>query len=234
MDDIIFEKDYRKAEDHSTDSAYSAIFDRAIEGGFFKAYADAMDQVPKIIVAEDKANYEYLLDRLDKLAQRRHGRIYGKVDYHKWVSRIEVYLPFLAFEDDDELVLMKEIAEKADAVTVEAHEEGVRLYISIDYFEELMTDAHRSYLELQAIMQDDKLVALLAPQLSEEDQAAIDRLRAILDRFEDETDYDRTTVFQAILAKVMDEDEENQTVERVADLAEVLLEKALSEADDEN
>lgn len=229
MDDIIFERDYRTTEDQSSDSAYGAIFDRAIEGGFFKAYADAMDQIPKVIVPEDQANYEYLLDRLDKLVQRRHGRIYGKVDYHKWVSRIEVYLPFLAFEDDDELVLMKEIAEKADAVTVEAHEEGVRLYISIDYFDELMTDEHRSYLELQAIMQDDKLAALLAPQLSEEDQAAIDRMRAILERFENETEYDRTSVFQAVLAKVMDEDKDNQTVERVADFAEALLERTLNE-----
>lgn len=234
MDDIIFEQDYTRYEKTPETERAEAIFDQAIEGGFFKAFADAMDNIPKVIVPEDKQNYEYLLDRLDAVAKRKHGRIRGIVDYHKWESHIEVFLPFLGFESPEDRVLMKEIAEKAHAVTVSPHKDGVRLYIMINYFEELMSDAHRDYLKFDAIMQDEKLTSMLDfPQLSEEAQISTDRLSAVLDRFEEETDYDRTTVFKAVLAKVMKEDEENQTLERLAVIAEALLEKALSDNSDE-
>ena len=225
MDDIIYEQDYTRYERTAETERAEAIFNQAIDGGFFKAFADAMDKIPKIIVEKDKENYEYLLDRLDAVAKRKHGRIRGIVDYHKWESHIEVFLPFLGFESPEDLELMKEIAEKAHAVTVSPYEDGVRLYIMNNYFEELMTDAHQDYLKFDAIMQDEKLVSMLGvPQLSEEEQYYADRLNAVLDRFEEETDYDRTTVFQAVLAKVMKEDEENQTLERIVVIAETLAE----------
>jgi len=234
MEDIIFEQDYTRYEKTPETERAEAIFNQAIDGGFFKAFADAMDKIPKIIVQKDKENYEYLLDRLDAIAKRKHGRIRGIVDYHKWESHIEVFLPFLGFESPEDLELMKEIADKAHAVTVSPYEDGVRLYVMINYFEELMTDAHQDYLKFDAIMQDEKLVSMLGvPQLSEEEQYYADRLNAVLDRFEEETDYDRTTVFQAVLAKVMKEDEENQTLERIVVIAEALLGKALSEDFDE-
>ena len=234
MEDIIYEQDYTLQEKTPEIEGAEAIFNQAIDGGFFKAFADAMEKIPKIIVPQDKANYEYLLDRLDAVAKRKHGRIKGIIDYHKWVSHIEVILPFLGFESPEDLVLMKEIAEKSHTVTVTPHEKGVRLYIMINYFEELMTDTHQGYLKFEAIMQDEKLASMLGMpiQLSEEDQLTADRLNAVLDRFEEETKYDRTTVFQAVLAKVMKEDEENQTLERIAVVAEALLEMALSENED--
>lgn len=59
MDDIIYEKDYRKVEPDEHDEWYEAVFDRVINGDMLKSFSDAMDKIPKIIVPEDKKNYEY-------------------------------------------------------------------------------------------------------------------------------------------------------------------------------
>ena len=99
MDDIIYEKDYRKAEPDERDEWYEAVFDRVINGDMLKSFSDAMDKIPKIIVPEDKKNYEYLLGRCDEFVKQHHGRIEGIVDYtigipksicfsHSWSSMI--------------------------------------------------------------------------------------------------------------------------------------------------
>ena len=92
----------------------------------------------KRIIPEDKANYDYLLKRCDELAQRYHGQVSGVVDHDKFDSRIRLTVPrFLEFCFDDELVLLKEIAEKARTVSFEAAAEGgLRLSIFINYFAE--------------------------------------------------------------------------------------------------
>lgn len=86
MDDIIFERDYREAESGEYDEWCDEVFDRAVNGGMLKAYSDAMDKIPKIIIPEDKKNYEYLLERCDAFVERHRGRIEGIVDYHHWHS----------------------------------------------------------------------------------------------------------------------------------------------------
>lgn len=61
MENIVFERNYEKPKDGSDHC--TAIFDQAVEGGFFQRYCDMMNKVPKIIVPQDKENYEYLLNR---------------------------------------------------------------------------------------------------------------------------------------------------------------------------
>ena len=53
MDDIIFEKDYRETESAEYDKWCDEVFDRAVNCGMLKAYSEAMDKIPKIIVPED-------------------------------------------------------------------------------------------------------------------------------------------------------------------------------------
>ena len=48
---------------------------------FFESFQKKLDAIPKVIVPEDKANYEYLLEKCDIFAQRNFGRIHGVVDY---------------------------------------------------------------------------------------------------------------------------------------------------------
>lgn len=163
MENIVFEMDYeeehkrRAAEDES--STATAIFDRAINSNFLKAYSDTMDAIPKIIVPEDKANYEYLLAKCDEMAKCWGGKIRGIVDYQKWDAHIYLTLPFAEFGCDEELGLLKEIAEKSHSVTFSATKDGkVELNIFIYYFQEIADK--RAILE-EGILKDDELVSLL-------------------------------------------------------------------------
>ena len=124
MDDIIYEKDYREIERSKQDEWNEAVFDRAVNGGMLKAYAEAMDRIPKIIVPEDQKNYEYLLDRCDAFVKRYHGRIEGIVDYHRYQPEINMYLSFAEFGDSEDLAILKEIADKSHAVCFLPGEEG--------------------------------------------------------------------------------------------------------------
>ena len=159
MDDIIFEKDYRETESAEYDKWCDEVFDRAVNCGVLKAYSEAMDKIPKIIVPEDKKNYEYLLERCDAFVKQHRGYIKGIVDYHRWHAEINMFLPFAEFDDSEDLTFLKEIAEKSQTVCFSPDEEGgIRVHIFINYFEELMSAEHKSYIEYDAIMQDKKLV----------------------------------------------------------------------------
>ena len=172
MDDIIFEKDYRETESAEYDKWCDEVFDRAVNCGMLKAYSEAMDKIPKIIVPEDKKNYEYLLERCDAFVKQHRGYIKGIVDYHRWHAEINMFLPFAEFDDSEDLAFLKEIAEKSQTVCFSPEEEGgIRVHIFINYFEELMSAEHKSYIEYDAIMQDKKLSALLGiPELSDEEK----------------------------------------------------------------
>ena len=79
MDNIVFERNYEIEE---KDDRARAVFERAFApGGFMEEFTKKMDAIPKVIVPEDKENYEYLLKLCDDYAKRHHGRIRGVVDY---------------------------------------------------------------------------------------------------------------------------------------------------------
>lgn len=234
MDDIIFEKDYRHKEDSEEDIRRAQILDQAITGGFFDTYKSAMDKIPKYIVPEDKANYEYLLDRCDKFVERYRGHIKGIVDYHKWHSEIVLTLPFVEFGDPEDRAFLAEIAEKSHSVTFEPSENGgIRVRIFICYFDELMSAVHKAYEKYNAIMDDETLASLLGMEmLSPEMMETTQRLKEILDCFEEETQYDRTTIFKALLARMQDVDEDKQNLEMMVAFAEALLKKILNNEPD--
>lgn len=141
MDDIIFERDYREAESGEYDEWCDEVFDRAVNGGMLKAYSDAMDKIPKIIIPEDKKNYEYLLERCDAFVERHRGRIEGIVDYHHWHSEINMFLPFAEFGDPEDLGFLKEIADKSHSICFSPDKDGgIRVHIFINYFDELMPE----------------------------------------------------------------------------------------------
>ncbi len=230
LDDIIFEQDYRrKPEDMAENARALEIFDRAFNGSFFKDYTAAMDAIPKVIVPEDKENYEYLLSRCDAVAKRRRWKVKGVVDYHRWYSYIDLTMPLPEFDDADSLMLLREIAERATIVTFEQRENNsIGLHIMINYFQELMNEEHRSYLEFDAISNDEKLAEMVGIQpLSPEMEEKAQRLNAILDRFDAETEYDRTMIFRALWEHMPKE--KDQTFDRMIELAEKLLEATLNE-----
>ena len=212
MDDIIFERDYREAESGEYDEWCDEVFARAVNGGMLKAYSDAMDKIPKIIIPEDKKNYEYLLERCDAFVERHRGRIEGIVDYHHWHSEINMFLPFAEFGDPEDLGFLKEIADKAHTVC-------------INYFDELMPEEARQLVEYDAIMKDERLASLLGMQDSfkPEDGPDLERIENLLDRFETETELDRNDVFYAVFRLIIKSKDEDITLAKIADMMEVLL-----------
>ena len=153
MDDLIYEKDYRQVESTERDEWSEEVYDRVLNGGMLKAYSEAMDKIPKIIVPEDKKNYEYLLERCDAFVKQHHGRIEGIVDYHHWHSEINLFLPFVEFDDPEDLAFLKEIADKAHTVCFSPAEEGgIRVHIFINYFDEWLPEGAKQLIEYDAIM----------------------------------------------------------------------------------
>ena len=68
------------------------------------------------------------------------------------------------------------------------------------------------------------------PELSPEEEAVAQLINEILDRFDNETEVDRTTAFKAALNYVMRQgEEEKKSLEGIAATLTVLLEKVLDE-----
>lgn len=233
MENEIYERDYSTREHDSETERVSAIFDRAVYGSFFREYNDAMKAIPKVVVPKDKQNYEYLLKRCDEIAEQWHGHIKGVVDYEHWDSHIILTLPCLEFGNTEELELLREIAEKAHLVTVTANENGgITMNIMVNYFEEVMSEEYRSYLKYNAIMNDDQLATMLnMPSLSPEEEAIAQQIEKILNRFETETEVDKTTAFRAVMDYMKTQDEEKQSLAYMSAYLEYLLDKILSGED---
>lgn len=229
MDNIVFERDYTVKDEQ--DSFSSAVFEQVFApGGFMEEFTKKMNAIPKVIVPEDKENYEYLLSQCDHFAQRHHGSIRGVVDYKHWDAHIELSLPLLEFDDETDMTLLKDIGEKAHYVSV-SHEDGCfHVYILINYFQELMSEEYGEYLKFETLMQDEQLSELLAvPQLSTEDEAVIRLIGETLDRFDSETSVDRTTAFRAVVDYLSRDDSTEVSIEKIAALLTALLEKELEE-----
>jgi len=58
-------------------------------------------------------------------------------------------------------------------------------------------------------------------------------LKEILDCFEEETQYDRTTIFKALLARMQDVEEDKRTLDLMVAFAEALLERVLNKEDED-
>jgi len=156
-----FERDYRRTPEELAENTRAIeIFDRAFNDSFIKDYTAAMDAIPKVIVPEDKKNYEYLLSQCDAVAKRRRWKVKGVVDYHKWYSYIDLTMPLPEFDDAESLVLLREIAERATTVTLETKDGSINIHIMINYFKELMSEEHHAYLEFDAISNDEKLAQM--------------------------------------------------------------------------
>lgn len=234
MEDSVFERNY---EQHETDSRSMEIFERAFApGGFMEEYAKKMDAIPKVIVPEDKENYEYLLQRCDNFAKRHHGRIRGVVSYKKWDAEIDLYLPMLEFDAPEDMSLLKDIGEKAHYMCVSQEDGKFRVNIMINYFAELMSNLYEEHLKYQTLMEDEKLASMFVsddePVLSPEDEAVAELIKEILDRFDNETKVDRTTAFKAVIDYLMRQDEKVQSFEKIAATLTMLLEKVLDEEKD--
>ena len=66
MENVIYEKDYGEEFRESNEKEKSQDFLDALKDiGFFQAYKEEMDKIPKRVVPKEKADYEYLLGECD-------------------------------------------------------------------------------------------------------------------------------------------------------------------------
>ena len=107
MDNIVYFRDYKREQKTKDDSPESksatAIWERAMQTGFMKAYDAAMKAIPKVINPLSKASYEKVLSICEEYAQRLGGTVRGEVRYNKWDAVIDLVVPFLEFSDSSEL-----------------------------------------------------------------------------------------------------------------------------------
>lgn len=83
-------------------------------------------------------------------------------------------------------------------------------------------------------MEDEELSSMLGgPELSPEDEAVIQLISEILDRFDSETKVDRTTAFKAVICYLMWQEESGISYKWVATTLTALLEKVLDEEGEE-
>ena len=233
MDNIVFDRNYEIASEECDGS--DAIYELATApGGFFESFTKKMAAIPKVIVPEDKVNYEYLLERCDQFVQEHHGRIHAVVDYQHFHSEINLFLRMIEFDCEEDMSLLKDIGEKAHYVCITPEEGGgYRIHIMINYFQELMTDEQCDYLKYETIMDDKEMANLLKmPEFTQEQQEAALIIKDILDRFDAETKVDRTAAFKAVLDHMVQTKEEGMTLNRMVDLLEKLLQAVPNEKDE--
>ena len=227
MENIEFERNYEK---QSVGAEDKFLFEQMAPGGFFESFQKKLDAIPKVIVPEDKANYEYLLEKCDIFAQRNFGRIHGVVDYTHWDAHIDLIVPMLEFCDPEDMALLKDIGEKAHYLTVDLVEDGrYRVHIRINYFQELITDEYEEYLKIKTLQENEKLAEMLEPDLTPEQEALLEVTQGILDRFDEETSVDRNTAFRAVVEFIVREGGDRTDLEKIAALLTFLLEKVLDE-----
>lgn len=138
MENEVYEKDYGEEFRKRSEKAKSQDFLDALKDiGFFQAYKEEMDKIPKSVVPKEKADYEYLLGECDAYVQQFGGKVRGEVDYQKWQATIDLYQTHFEFCGREALTLLKEIAERAENVTFSIKDRLLRMTVFIGYFDEV-------------------------------------------------------------------------------------------------
>ena len=145
MENVVYERDYTTRYQSNPKSSMptfkTAIYEAAKESELFSEFKNKIQFYPRMVVPKNKANYEYLLPRLDALARNLGGVIHAEINYQRWESFIELDLPFLDFSRHTGYDLLTDIAKKTDSLSITATEDGgIRVLAHIDYFIEIGID----------------------------------------------------------------------------------------------
>lgn len=143
MENQIYERDYRQAKERKRQVLQSTDFDVVGElkaAGFFQKLNERLSQIPKIIVPEDKANYDYLLEQCDAFAKRHGGRLRGIVDFEQYESHINLYVPFFEIDFLEDRRFILDVLTRSTYFSFMPDKTGwTRLHIFINYFSEAIS-----------------------------------------------------------------------------------------------
>lgn len=226
MENLVFEKDYSKDYSEIPDrSPYDDIFVQAISGGFLRNYSDALNAVPKVVIPEYKANYEYVLQVCDDLAKSWGGSIRGVVSYEQWEATINVMIPYVEFTSPEELQKLREIAEKSHGVAIQPTDGGIRIHVYNRYFEDCISDDEKTCITYDCIFKDKKLAEMLglSTELPPELQEFVNYLNQILDAIEKSTGRERTEIFKEFLFRVGNPDEAEDIYETMKNVVQDMI-----------
>ena len=145
MENIVYERDYKTQYQYDSESSMltfrTSIYEAVKESGLFSQFKDKIQFYPRMVVPKSKANYEYLLPRLDALARNLGGTIHAEINYQRWESYIELDLPCLDFSFYTGYSLLTDIVKKTDSLSITATEDGwIRILLHINYFREIGID----------------------------------------------------------------------------------------------
>ena len=89
METEVYQKDYGEELWKGSDKAKGQDFlDTLKDIGFFQAYKEKMDKIPKRVVPKKKVNYECLLEACVAYVWKFCGKVWYEVDYQKWQATI--------------------------------------------------------------------------------------------------------------------------------------------------
>lgn len=138
MKNFYYTRDYPAEENEAAATDGQDFLQRLVDSGILAAYGKFLKCLPKVIVPKDKESFERLVPKLDELAKNHHGKITAVVDYTKWQSIIDVYLPFFECGHAEEYALLRDIAESTHYFVVSAAKNGqTHIHIMINYFAEI-------------------------------------------------------------------------------------------------
>ena len=218
MDNMVFERDYSKACKEAPNSNWiDAMLVQALTDSFLTSYTDAMKAVPKVIIPEYQANYEYVLRLCDDLAESWGGSIRGEISYEQWEATIDLVLPYVEFTSPKDLQFLQEIAEKSHGVSIQPVDGSIHIHIINRYFEDLISNAERTYMAYECIMNDI--------ELSEFINYLIDFLNTV----EKNTGRDRRDILIEFLMRVGDLDGVEDVHKAMKDVAEAMIDESRSQ-----
>ena len=218
MENLVFERDYSKVCKETPDSSpFDDFIVQALTDGFLTSYTDALNAIPKVIIPEYQANYEYVLQLCDALAKKWNGSVRGEISYAQWEAAIDLVLPYVEFASPKDLQVLQEIAAKSHELSIQPADGSIHIRIINRYFENLISDAERTYMVYECMMNSKELSEF------------INYLIVLLDTVEKNTGRDRRDIFNEFLMRVDALDGVEDVHKAMKDVAKNMIDESSSQ-----
>ena len=215
MENLVYERDYSQVCKETPDSSpFDDFLVQALTDGFLTSYTDALNAVPKVIIPEYQVNYEYVLQLCDALAKKWGGSVRGEISYKRWEAAIDLVLPYVEFTSPEALQVLQEIAAKSHEVSIQPADGGIHIHIINRYFEDLISNAERTYMVYECIMKDIELSEF------------INYLIGFLDTVEKNTGRDRRDILIEFLMRVGNLDGVEDVHKAMKDVAKDMIDES--------
>lgn len=138
-ENYVFYRDYRDNKEKMIEDKKSRAesIKNLCGNGLIDAF-DSLYKIPKVAIPKNAITFERLVHQLDNFTKLSQGTIKAVIDYFRWVSYIEIYLPFLDFCTEKDFELLRDISQNTNAFFVTSTESGgICLWLLIHYFDVL-------------------------------------------------------------------------------------------------